>query len=351
MNKFENSIATTPVWSGNVVYNETFWPVDDGEENADLTIGLLYPIEEVISVTDTRLQREYDEGDDYEVRGGKLVIRRNGGIKLTPWNEFQLSQEQTDAPFHIGCTLGGWLFFAEGSQITDKQYCVTYRHSGAWDSYIPRSEKTELPRTKKRIAEKQPFNFAFFGDSIAYGCNSSGLKDINIPPYAPIWAKMTTDALNLRGVPVGYINRAVGGMDSAWGAREAYNLFKDDKFDLFLIAFGMNDGDNTNFGANTEKMMNDILSINPDCEFLLVSTTLPHKLASGFFRGQAMQQMILEQVKAKFADRAALVPMTDMHAALLSRKRFYDMTGNNVNHPNDFLAAVYAQTILSVIEQ
>ena len=42
--------------------------------------------------------------------------------------------------------------------------------------------------------------------------------------------------------------------------------------------------------------------------------------------------------------------MTGMHHALLKRKLFRDMTGNNVNHPNDFLARVYAQTILAVLE-
>ena len=36
-------------------------------------------------------------------------------------------------------------------------------------------------------------------------------------------------------------------------------------------------------------------------------------------------------------------------SALLEKKRFFDMTGNNVNHPNDFLASVYAQTILKIL--
>jgi hypothetical protein len=41
--------------------------------------------------------------------------------------------------------------------------------------------------------------------------------------------------------------------------------------------------------------------------------------------------------------------MTDMHSALLQKKRLFAMTGNNVNHPNDFLASVYAQTILKIL--
>ena len=96
-------------------------------------------------------------------------------------------------------------------------------------------------------------------------------------------------------------------------------------------------------------MIEAALKINPDCEFLLVSTMLPHKLAAGFYRGQPDQQAILEKICEEYGDKAELVPMTEVHKALLEKKRYYDMTGNNVNHPNDFLAAVYAQTILSVL--
>ena len=38
-----------------------------------------------------------------------------------------------------------------------------------------------------------------------------------------------------------------------------------------------------------------------------------------------------------------------LREAILEKKRYYDMTGNNVNHPNDFMARVYAQTIIKTI--
>ena len=46
----------------------------------------------------------------------------------------------------------------------------------------------------------------------------------------------------------------------------------------------------------------------------------------------------------------AVVNMTAMHQSLLSRKRYEDMTGNNVNHPNDYLARVYAQTLFATLQ-
>ena len=38
-----------------------------------------------------------------------------------------------------------------------------------------------------------------------------------------------------------------------------------------------------------------------------------------------------------------------MHKSLLEKKRFIDMTGNNVNHPNDFLIRCHAQYISAML--
>ena len=37
------------------------------------------------------------------------------------------------------------------------------------------------------------------------------------------------------------------------------------------------------------------------------------------------------------------------HLYLLERKPYIDMTGNNTNHPNDFLARLYVQTLLAAL--
>jgi len=41
--------------------------------------------------------------------------------------------------------------------------------------------------------------------------------------------------------------------------------------------------------------------------------------------------------------------MQSIHHALLKHKRYIDMTGNNVNHTNDFLTRVYAQVVSSLL--
>ena len=43
----------------------------------------------------------------------------------------------------------------------------------------------------------------------------------------------------------------------------------------------------------------------------------------------------------------AVADINSMHNWILERKDYCDMTGNNVNHPSDFLVRLYAQIILS----
>jgi hypothetical protein len=41
--------------------------------------------------------------------------------------------------------------------------------------------------------------------------------------------------------------------------------------------------------------------------------------------------------------------MTSLWADLLKRKAWHDLTGNGVNHPNDFGHRLYAQVILGLL--
>ena len=86
----------------------------------------------------------------------------------------------------------------------------------------------------------------------------------------------------------------------------------------------------------------------PNADVAVVSPMLPHFRLKGFWG----QQMEFEPVFANICnnfEHVDLIPVTSMHNAVLEKKRYYDMTGNNVNHPNDFLARIYAQTALKVL--
>jgi hypothetical protein len=45
----------------------------------------------------------------------------------------------------------------------------------------------------------------------------------------------------------------------------------------------------------------------------------------------------------------AVAKMTSMSQRILENKRFRDHTGNNINHPNDFLGRLYAQVVYETV--
>ena len=53
---------------------------------------------------------------------------------------------------------------------------------------------------------------------------------------------------------------------------------------------------------------------------------------------------------AKEYSGTAVVPMTALSQSIYSLgKRFVDVNSNNINHPNDFMHRIYAQTVLKVM--
>ena len=348
MISYSSEKYTTPIWQGNTVEFEMFWPIkkDDGE----VTVKLAYPVDEVISLCNSRLEKEFTEGRDYVVKDGCIVIPNGSEIRVTPWNEIILDAPQEGAQLNIEASIPGkYLFFSESSAITDRQCAVSYKHSGKWEGVIPKRPSGKLAKMSEKIKKGEDFTFAFFGDSITVGANSSGADWINVPPYAPIWPKTVCNELERRyGGKISYINHAVGGKTSDWGVEEFKALHEGENADLFVVAFGMNDLTNPKFEENIRTIMSFIWEKNPECEIILISTMLPNSYAKGFFNGQDKQEAILEKIAKEYSS-VVLAPVTSVHKELLKNKFYFDMTGNCVNHPNDFLAAIYAQTVLAVI--
>ncbi|RYY32044.1 MAG: SGNH/GDSL hydrolase family protein, partial [Sphingobacteriaceae bacterium] len=205
------------------------------------------------------------------------------------------------------------------------------------------AEKT-LPGTIKKLKNKQPLKIVFFGNSIETGCNSSGF--MNEPPYMPSWPELIVHDLKQHYAgKIDFNNQSVGGKIAQWGRDVVDTTVVPQNPDLVVIGFGMNDG---TFGVpvqqyldNIKAIMDAVLAKNPKAEFVLIATMLanPH----------AVQNNIQATYKAgldKLAKTGVVVAdLTGVHAELLKYKSYQDMTGNNVNHPNDYLARWYAQYI------
>ena len=341
---------TRPIWAGNTVLHEMFLPVGERE------VAMLYPIDEILSVQDACQSTTYVEGQDYELHGGKLFIPEGSRIAVMSMDDFHPMENDPALTSGAGFTHidGGYIRFAEGSVFHQMQYEISYRHSGTWDGPAAPYDPAKLPRTRKLLREGKHFRLGYLGDSICVGANASGMGGVS--PYMPIWPEMIRQRLTeLTGCTIDYRTRAVGGTVSGWGNENATEFFRDFAPDLFVIAFGMNDAsgqvDRHVFRDNCRDIAEQIRKISPDCEFVFVSTTLPNPEADQFSkdRDHAMHEGLLAALAEEYGEHAALAPVTSFHQYLLTKKNFRDMTGNNVNHPNDFMIRVYAQVILSTI--
>ena len=188
----------------------------------------------------------------------------------------------------------------------------------------------------------------FYGNSIETGANSSAF--LNRPPFMPGWPELIV--YNLReyySAQVDFSNQSVGGMLAQWGADKAAERVVPQKPDLVIIGFGMNDG---TFKVSPEKYSDNIKRIiatvreqHPSTEFILIAPMLanPHATQNG------LQALYKAELVKLTGNGVAIADITSLHRYLLQKKSYQDMTGNNVNHPNDYLARWYAQFITALL--
>lgn len=341
--KYNLDTYTLPLWEGDTIYNETVMFVAENEA------PLLYTPEKILSVLSYDLKTEYIEGEDFIVRDGKIVLTENTRIP-----SFTLEEYYPDPPIEghsFASTVNGhkYIYYGEGITFFSKQIHVTYTHSESWKGFVP--EKSD--RFKKfidKVSHGEDVTVLVYGDSISTGVCSS--KIVDSEPYADSWGEMVVKKLkqHFNNDNIKYVNTAVGGMTTQWGLDNVKERAIDHHPDLVLLGFGMNDAalPVEDFAAIIKATVDEILKVKPDCCIGTISTMLPHFRLMGFYGNQYMQEEALLKMVRGY-DTVDVIPVTSMHNAVLEHKRYYDMTGNNVNHPNDFLARIYAQVILKTI--
>ena len=205
-----------------------------------------------------------------------------------------------------------------------------------------------MPKTIAKLKNNEGLEILFYGDSITTGANSSGA--VGVAPYAATWMDMFKKSLEktYNNNKITTVNTAVGGKTSGWGVQNAQERVATHTPDLLVVGFGMNDG-----GLSPAQHKDNIYTIisvakaaNPNVEVLIVSTMLPNPEVRMTVGNQALYESALLTLET---EGIVVAPVTSMHKYLTEHKRYSDMTGNNVNHPNDFVARLYAQTLIETM--
>jgi lysophospholipase L1-like esterase len=152
------------------------------------------------------------------------------------------------------------------------------------------------------------------------------------------------------GSDIKLTNVAVGGWTSDQGLKQAQEARPAAaKPDLVIIAFGMNDvgrRDAARYKRNIEGMISEVRKDAPEAEFLLVATMLSN---SEWFLPMDQFPLYRDALVELQGPGIAVADLTSVWTELLKRKSFYDLTGNGVNHPNDYGHLVYAQVIFATL--
>jgi acyl-CoA thioesterase I len=312
--------------------------------------SLLFEPARILSVRSSSGEIVYKEGRDYLWQKGTQDIVLPPGSSIPYNTPAELRRPAGSQPYRLTHRDGnGEILFGAGHEYHDMQVVITYKHrSGAWNGPVPAYAGGRLPRVMHKLRHKQSLVIALLGDSISTGCNASGWA--KTAPFQPAYQELFV--MNLKARYKGSVtltNFAVGGTDTAWGLGTIGKV-AETRPDLLILAFGMNDAAGRpaiEYGSNILRMVEAVKTTSPETEFILVATMLGNRdwaiLNPELFPAYRDELARLQRPGIALAD------MTSMWDALLKRKHDWDLTGNGVNHPNDFGHRVYAQILSALV--
>lgn len=337
-----------PVWSSTTVTDESVLFMK--EANSEPNASLIFEATKILSVKSSAGDVTYREGSDYVCAAGSRTISLPKGSRIPSKTMAELRVPAGSQPFRLTASDGnGEFMFGAKHEYHDLQVLVSYTHkAGEWTGYKPEFSGTKMPETMKKLSSKSPLNIALLGDSISTGCNASGWA--GTAPFQPDYGTLLVKTLEAAyGSKVILKNYSVGGMDSAWGAREGVaKLAKP--VDLAILAFGMNDASGrapAEFQQHMKAQIDAIAKSNPNCEFILVSSMLGNP-GWTYLKADLFPQY-RDGLAKLCGEHVILADLTAVYAEILKHKRYIDMTGNGVNHPNDFGHRLYAQVLAALL--
>lgn len=340
-----------PLWSSKTIHGESVLFLQT-DKAAPPNARLLLPIEKVIKVSRADGTQTFEEGKDYilhaaegrlELPAGSRILSLNADELFPPAGAPRSIDHKAEDPTRS-------VLFDNGHWFHDHQVEVTYEPAEPWKGYRPERADKYLPRTLAKLNRGEPLTIGVSGDSITCGANASGVT--SVPPKQPGYAQLVADSLqHTFGSKVSLFNRAEGGWRVENGLTDLPKLLET-KPDLLILAYGMNHvggRDAEGFRKLTGTMIDHIREANADIEIILVA---PMHGNHRWVHTPAGEFPLHRDVIASFVGPGiAMADLTTLWGQMLERKRDSDLTGNGVNHPNDFGHRLYAQTILGLLSK
>jgi acyl-CoA thioesterase-1 len=268
----------------------------------------------------------YLEGRDFVIdyRAGTLL--RAPGSRLPDFRTNMLfGQHEFDHSKFPG--FGNQRFFA----FVDYDFAPT----SAWP--IQPEQVQHLRATQAKLAAGEPVKIVAFGDSITAGGDAS-------KPELVFWRRWADELQRQHPRSrVTAVNGATGGDTTVQGLQRLPAKVLDEKPDLVLIGFGMNDHNIGSvplpqFQQNLEEIV-DRIRQNTEAEIILFSAFPPNP--EWKFGSHRMPLYAAVTAAVARGKSCAFADVFNNWQSLAARKKPEDLLGNNINHPNDFGHWIY----------
>ncbi|MBQ4131701.1 MAG: hypothetical protein IJD71_05125 [Clostridia bacterium] len=389
--EYNQEVAVTPVWEGNVVYHETVF-FSTGRETAKL----LYPINKVVAVRSYDLAKTYLEGVDYEIaEDGTLKILEGSQIPV-----YEGSLESTHEGEHNSGDCNEFPKVDENGNVIDgvdvkfvddfdyPAYAVnvTYEHSDVWtgdEGYNPEAVQSvvdKVPNLIKKLENGEDVEVVILGDSLSCGRSASGqnyddLYDVygnmaksylNFPPFTPAWPVMLEQTLKTLypDANITFKNIAHGGKTAKWGSDEILTRlgylerdygWTNETPDLLILAYGGND---MTAGYTAEQFKGYMQSIitqyrgykqDANAEVLLWTETRHHTQVAQHSKAnhEAYRNAYYELVEEN--GYVGLVDTLNVFNEVVQSKLETDLYNDCVIHVNDFATRVIVQSFVAAL--
>ncbi len=400
-NIIDHSTANNhPTWSQNkdtlnggtekVVYQEpVLFYTDGGQVRSN--VKLMYPVENIVAVTSyTTINGEFVK----YYKGTDFTVGNDGKISLTAESSIPHDIELEEIKNGIGDSdiwnsAGTW-----NTELPKNQVLVTYTYTKTWDGvdYSVPTYANSISTAYQKLNTENSLNVLFIGDSITTGCNTSGqdgvfytytADGVGDPSEIKGWSKYLGLSSSLKpdwvndswdkqvvanlekaypGATITWDNRAVGSSDSQWYYSHIDELLVSGELgdvnlantDLVFIGFGMNESSESKdeHKERIENLIKYLRNKNSNVSIVLVSAFYPTFWNSSNSTWNNYNLGIYEELYFELAEKyenIAVAPVNTAFTNVLNAKEGVDYIANGINHPNDFGANLYADTITSTL--
>jgi acyl-CoA thioesterase-1 len=346
----KNVLPETRFWKTGIVDAESVLFL--AEEKGPASVSLLLVPKEIVAVKSASGLKTYEPGKDFIWKKGTRQVILPKGSSIVSKKASDLRRPPGSQKYKLLHRDGGDEIFlgTNPHEYHDMQTTVTYRYTNC-DLKLPEPlPNCALPHTRSRLLNDKELNIAIHGDSISVGGNASGWA--NVPPRQPAYPEAVRKALaETFAAKVNVDMLAVAGGKSTAGLSTIDKVISGTHSpDLVVIAFGMNDASSVQakvYESNIKGMIDAVRAAHPHAEFVLVSSMLPNP--DLVMLKQELFPQYRDGLERLCGEGVVLADVTGVWSEMHKRKRHCDLTGNGINHPNDFGHAIYTQQVLAAL--